>query len=917
MVERVDYRLEIEGFGLQFVTHPDLAQTLTSGSWDDAVRRVGLRRQDLKISHKVDIPTAELDGDGMKFSIVDSVEDGHPVLEWCSSKPLETTYLLNEVSTTDTSFTVASASNLTTSGANAIMHIGTEAVRITNIVGTTLTVSRGQWGTIAQKHYADDSSQRVGLTPLFKLYPTVLEGRRVRLYRYIRGTDSLTGDGQIIWRGFLSRDVSFDGIATWELNADPIIKRLDVDIGKNLDNQSFRPRGVHYPPTHPLRFTVVEHSSGGAGTGGSDPQNEALIQIPGTANSGTGASFFESQQDFVDEVNVQLQAQVSGWANGSRNTAVSVKAVVEQDGGWSIRYLTASSLPAKVSVKDLNRQAKEVEGLQDTRPLNSDGLEFSGTISSSTIYSAARSGIRSSQVDGAGRVPRGIIGIDGSGRRTVAGLLGLLASAPRVMDLYVGGTFDLTGQTVSVTYKFGDLQEPKTTYEIDWDSTNRKITFRRMPASWFPLTRFGAGDAPELTLAVSYGTGELQDLSGGGKAITSDLADFRDYLVTNSPAFCNLGQLPFITSEELADWTDAVRDAAGRGVTHKRIFSSTGAQNLLEMIQAECQILGLYPYIDGDAKIALRPIETPTDVDWPDHVLTRVRTDRFPSWERNRYGSYGTWTLKTGFEVHEDKYRDEIKVISDISIAVNRNAKEVVIKPKSVEAYPVTATTEDVFRDRAQKLLSLFGLSTEVLEIDLLRSDVQDVLLGDVVNMTIPYFPDPETGERGLTQKQGIVISREQDLFEGSGKVEVLVSGDGRPGGHAPTAYVTASTNITGNQWTIGVTGDYAAVGDSVWHPNVTDASDIFFVGDRVRVSQMDTTTQTIVDGEIDAISGNNITITFGSTWTPGSDDWVLEFSDAATSGMTAAQLKYTFVSGTELRISPAVLAAFRAFLLR
>ncbi len=128
-----------------------------------------------------------------------------------------------------------------------------------------------------------------------------------------------------------------------------------------------------------------------------------------------------------------------------------------------------------------------------------------------------------------------------------------------------------------------------------------------------------------------------------------------------------------------------------------------------------------------------------------------------------------------------------------------------------------------------------------------------------------------------------------------------------RIGGYCPSALVTSHINTAGDTWAIGVDDanpvnvDLSVSGDG----NVADS---FNAGDRVRITEINNATPTMVDGTVDNSGSNVITVTFDSPWTPLSLPWVLLYINDTDA--TSTQLRQVFVADASFA-TPASLRRF------
>lgn len=164
----------------------------------------------------------DCDSDGLTFALRDmrvtsGIAAGKNLVTWLAAREavnLTSTPLVASISRTDTSFDVGSGAVL--AGVDWIW-VNREAMRVTSVVGNTVTVVRGALGTRAVEHVV---SAEDGLSPeAFTAVPWV-QRRKVVLWGRRRD-----GTAQALWMGFCVRAprLSADG-KRFELVCDPYLE---------------------------------------------------------------------------------------------------------------------------------------------------------------------------------------------------------------------------------------------------------------------------------------------------------------------------------------------------------------------------------------------------------------------------------------------------------------------------------------------------------------------------------------------------------------------------------------------------------------------------------------------------------------------------------------------------------------------
>ena len=156
------------------------------------------------------------------------------------------------------------------------------------------------------------------------------------------------------------------------------------------------------------------------------------------------------------------------------------------------------------------------------------------------------------------------------------------------------------------------------------------------------------------------------------------------------------------------------------------------------------------------------------------------------------------------------------------------------------------------------------------------------------VSMTTVQLPST-TGTRGMSGTVGLVVAREVDLYGARIDLTVLVS-LANVAGYCPSAKVSSQTTTSGNTWAIVLSSSYFAAGET--------AANHFVAGELVRVFEYDSASSTEIDGTVVSATGYTVVVTFSSTWTPSTLEWVLGFSKSTAVATGSRQLSYAFDAG-------------------
>jgi hypothetical protein len=191
---------------------------------------------------------------------------------------------------------------------------------------------------------------------------------------------------------------------------------------------------------------------------------------------------------------------------------------------------------------------------------------------------------------------------------------------------------------------------------------------------------------------------------------------------------------------------------------------------------------------------------------------------------------------------------------------------------------------EDVMRV-ASNALGIFGGPYAMITLAVPLTGFYSVDLGSTVSMTTVQLPST-TGTRGMSGTVGLVVAREVDLYGARIDLTVLVS-LANVAGYAPSAKVSSQTNSSGNTWAIVLSSSYFAAGET--------AANHFVAGELVRIFEYDSASSTEIGGTVVSVSGYTVVVTFVSTWTPSTLEWVLGFAKSTAIATASRQLSYAF----------------------
>lgn len=851
---RLAFRLVIEGMPTIWVTDSALEGVGT----DDRRKRVGFRANSFSFSEKADITAATTQGTGFDAEIVDV--GGYATAEF-AQLPAYTTWLTADLTKSGTTIHVRSTAGWVV---NETIHVGTECLVVTNILGaTSATVTRGKRDTIAQAHFTTDG---VNLrAPEVTTKPAGIEGRRA--YVYAIGDDE-TGNGTRIFAGVCATDARLVGGTKWVISIDPLTTLLDQNVGSDLA-EAISPRGIHYFADNDAWLHVTLFAGATRASGASA---DSFSTGFGSQGSG-GNAFFENQDEFITWLNALIVTKSSGWItpltdDGAAGTPC-LQAVHTPDGAWTFQYKTGST-PYWIGILFFSRVDRD---LTSARWMS--GGTPAVTMTANQTYSLE---LTYPPEPGLGMVPRGTYGQRDD--VVVADYTG----APFTRRLYFGGGFDAGGaDSCQIEWGTADGAASDTTYHLlqNGSSVTRSaevINYDADRLAGTPPHYWTPANLPRITITRIAAVGSLYDF----------VAD----ITTNSQDLANGGAMPLLTSSDidLAEFSQNVTDAAnGTDFLLRRFYPQSKAFALSEVLGPELMLLGLVPCMDETGKIRFRKFRVRAATDTVDATIDSSVQLGMPQWERASYGSVNDITLKTGYDPKEDKYSGVTFRVRDVgAYSRNKLAKRISIEPKSYyNSRADVGVTNAIILPILEPIIGLLGYPYDLVDIDV-PLKMYNTIIGDVVTFTCDQVPNADTGERGVTSLSGLVVGRSWKPSEGRGTLSLLVSLQ-RIAGYAPTSRVISYTNISGNIYDLTVTAGSQPAG----YADYTK----WTVGDKVQVENINSASPTVVTGTVTLITSGTekVRVSFDGAWTPGASTWNLDYRSSDTASMLATQQIYAF----------------------
>lgn len=895
----IEYRLVIEGAQYEICTTEEMAGACTEAGQSGKSRIPGLLREGLGFAESAYLAGADL---SVSINAVRVMETPAPYLDAVTNMFTRfadvKTYLGATLLTGATTMTVLSETDLT---ADTVYHTGTEAVRVTAMTGDlTPTIERAQWRTFDQRHAA----QVVGDPKVRPIRDGVnlWSGRRCWLYAHGRNEFGLGDTGELVWRGRLSDEPQLDGgdAVVWNLSVESRWSVFDQEIG-SVGDSGVALRGAYYPAGWELVLTVGRSATASKSVVATTYET---VKIP--------AGIYENDELLGEAIATALNANttISSW-----NVVFACRIL---EGRWELFVTTAAADPRYIHVGGGSYVDGTYRGLlQEPRLYGSDshGVVYDAgprlgdrpgeigldSVAAGTEYICLWDST-ASEIAGTGRIAspdfRRMPRTNSRTPRSSRGATDADLAANPVARLYLANIGGLVvGDTILVSQPApadGD-QPPPIAYEIfTVDSTDGYIEAYGLDSAGVaslssPPNFVAAGrSTPQITAAKRYG--------GGG----TTLDGFRAALVAAAPDGANDGTTPWVLDDDVADWSDVVDDAAnGQSWLTSREYVYYKGARTSDILKHEARLYGLFYYLDADFKIAARPLTIDTQsplYSLSDDDGTLLTSGGFGEMKSGMDGNVNVVELSTGYDPKEDKHTGgTISVVSVEGVSEAKKRRVLDIKPKSrsIGGEP----TNDYAYAISEPVRTLFGGKILHYTFDV-PITFWPVLVGDtilVTSSTMPYDGHRATHDpgQGMIGRKGLVVAREWDLVEGTGRLTVLVSGL-RLSGYAPSGRV-ASASGAGTAWALTLeTQRYAP-------PTRTDAS-YFTVGDKIRVVEWDHDTPIVRYGTITSVVGDDVGVTLDSSWTgPGAAIFNLIYQDSDT--VTDEQLGYSFVADTDRRV--------------
>ena len=824
----VSYRLVIERWPESWVTHQSMENAAVTPK-----RYMGLSVRGAKIKHIANPLTAEAEVSSLTCRVADVL--GRATAAF-AQRPTLKTWLTFDATTA--AATILCRANPIADGwpTTGTLWVNSEAI---NYTGRTTApnrftgcggANRARLDSQLQKHYVSTG----GYTryPEITNRPPTMAGCRAWLYRY-EATDDPQGDGTIYWRGIVTKDPVYDG-ATWTLAIEPLTVLLERSVNADIAN-SARPRGIYYPDNAYFSLNLTSDASGGS----------LAVNLSG---------FWETNQDFVDDINTAIAASSFDANNRCRMTAVA-----DGDSSWHLEML-ASVGCANVNVRigllfrggansiepDFNRWP--VDDADDPFALPIEGGYVNGT----TYFWLPQT----TSTPGAGGVPRGVFGYN---RRPLPGIAGGTNPQTRI---YFGGGLDLTGLTgAMIEWKeFGSFSGTESFHSVlSYSSGTRYIDFSRGTDTSAAESMYGWTPAllPEIRFGRDYGTGNL--------------GTFLEGIVDAVPNGLNLGAVPPLRSDDFEQTLPAVFPAIADRIVNGRSYTSFGSSDLMDIIKPECLLAGYGLGLTPTGKVRFYLVQPPNTGSIVTGTLTTTgfvisSPTGDVSWAPMGRGTANQVTVLRGYRSQDDDYAERPVTVRDVA-AFGQSPRPLSIKiePKSFIT-PVESYSEVVEVARRQFALFAYPYAHVVVPSDLRFSSRAH---GDIVYVTSSRIPDVATGTMGVSNMPMLVTGFEKSPTDPQIKLHGIAIADALAG-YVPEFQILSEVNVSGNTWDL--TLDMGSL----------TSSDYFAANYGVRVWEFDGTGSVVLGG-VASVTGSVVRVTFGTSAAAiTSGTWVLGWYSAS-----------------------------------
>jgi hypothetical protein len=928
---RLNFRLEIAGWPHEWTTHTSI--THNTGR-DQREVFPGLQYTGLKISEKAILKDCWSQCGQLTVKIKPTTTR-EETLDSFTRTAVPVAYLAQHDDTpgldADSTFwTLDGASDLPV----GFYHIASEAI----YRGGSGELIRARWSTTAQRHYIAYGSTSAISVPIYA-YPPTMEGRRAALYAYGEGDDG-GGDGTVIWRGIVARPPALDGDGvTWTIQIDPIIKSLEQNVAAS-ESLEYHVRGIYHSSNCPVRITYRRFGS---------PYD--VTNLGGENAVITG--FFASDEDLERVINTKIAdliTQRDAELTGHTSEIATATYHANSDIGVpTITGETSTSIAHDVLVAN-----------DGSNPLTTTVYAFGAAFHvESYLEGYCTSGVGSGMLTNvAGRVggPFGFVNYNvgasdtfieyfGDDKHEFATPLGTEQPQTPVFTYPLSPARAMLG---SVPY-FGlpvtasdPLNPPDVLYLDLVDGIQAGDTLLVKNGDKLIPISVSAVDADNRAINASILSGDAVIWFDANTQIIplrvfaqdTTMADFLQG-VEDSAVNANDGDSPYVPPGDVnvSSFQAAYSAATIDTYWKHRTYAFQKPTPIKRVVQEELKAIGFMTRIEANGEVGCVPLpllaqnRSSTPLTDKDILLpARGMTGDWIRWQAQADGLVNNTNVRLGYNPGTDDYDPQfdysVRSISSIAEHKTNGTKGAgEIAPVSTPAQrdsplrdamtgsgpsqsPVSTTTPQN-APSPTRIATWVENYMRVLSMDYATVTVKvpftffDVLVGDVLNVTCAMIPNG-LGKRGVTSKKAAVIGRDWNLDPAHNDMGTLTLYFPREvsSGYAPSGHITSQSNVSGNIWDVSC----SAADDLNMRMSEEGDGDVhrhFGVSDKILIVQRDAGLIPLnVKGSVVSSGPSAIRVSLDAAWTPGTDDWLIEFQiDDGT--LSTHQKGFTFVADT------------------
>jgi|PlaIllAssembly_1097288.scaffolds.fasta_scaffold00011_18 hypothetical protein len=931
---KIDYRLTIEGAPYEWVTSRAYESTLSDGR----ERIAGLQYSGLKISEKLKLR----DSDVTLSSMSAKVRHRRAMEIFATRAPI-LSYLSESCdapgSGVSKNLYVASPSSFEV---DDIIHLGTEACKVTAVESTYITVDGQQWDTLKQNHYMSSKENDTGIdTRIFGDLPTY-EGRRCYLFRYVDGaaSDELDVDhteDNLIWRGVISEapTVDTDGLS-WVIKIEPITLMLEQEFGVSASALSGGIRGIHHSSHDALGIyaSCVNNDVPTATevgpwrlTGHWENEGDFIAEVQSYMGAIASTSPFST---YIETLNFGIESGVYKLSLKTKNTTwpdqlwfnIIIVGITEGN-SYSVNKNANHYTPWFVWNSAPNPLVLLPFTLDNTIFVAELGYEYSEPIVN--YYSLPSMPNNLADHIARSRLARGKPRcwlnppFNGTFWRKedefAVWTPGDLSfdSTEAESNLRIYYTNDLGSYLSSGDYVSVKMPDYERTLEVDGapNTTDRYFDVKLPDYAQF---RWSGGNLfLNSSLTITYEcifldeSAEITPVLGSKNGNLGSLIT----MIWAESVKANAGIAPFVTSADIANISDLDQCSVDwSGILDKyllyRTYSYREGVPVREILREEAKLYGIAMCLNSYGKISFIELKPPSDldtmvtIDTDDIVTPPAPGGMWPMWARNAEGIVNTVKISRGYHPGGTE-ADPFTVREDESIShyKNRSRAEASISPKSNKSLGEDLLPEEAAKS-GWKLLRMLAHDYEVITIAVKSELMSSLFIGTAVSLTTPHVPNTATGELGITARKCMVIGREWELDPSKGavgKITLWTESATRTCGYAPAAHVIDAELVTGYVWDLSVSENYYSdIG--------LDDTAYFLAGENVSISKFNDASETIDYATIVSLSPTNMRVDFGETpvWSgtyPVGSVWIVRFDGYATDAM----MDYAYVANYNRRV--------------